>query len=494
MNLKKTILSFAVVFSLLVSVFSFNISATGSIGLSGGGSYNVGQKVSVRINYSSSEQLYAGQFTVTYNASVLALQAVSGATHSGSNGSVNIVDENFNGAKSSSYTLTFNTIDVGNSRVSVSGYGVDGNLTKHEASNSVNISVSRPAPSSNANLASIKLSTGSLSPNFSSGTLSYTVTVKNPVDKFTITPGVADSSATASGGGTFDLKVGDNTRSITVTAADGKTKKTYTVTVKRLTVEESDALTAQERANDPLLVVINGEDYHIVSDISALTVPEGFTVSAVNRRDTDIGVLADNGGKYTLYYVTKDSDELKTPILTTRDDKDNFELLPYITVNNKIYIIEEPGSVRLQNGYQKTTYDIMSGSVTAYISTDSRLKDFYWFYCYVDGESGFYRFDSLKTTIQRDPAFEIPEVEAASQEKDTGISVFEAFSRLKTPAKIIVIISVILALSIIGAVVLLVIKIRGKKEKDEEKFFSTSVFDEVVMDGETSDTEENKEE
>jgi len=103
------------------------------------------------------------------------------------------------------------------------------------------ITVTR-AKSSNADLSGLTLSSGVLSPSFSSGTLSYTTSVGNEVSGLTITPTVADSTATVkvdgtavksgTASGSVPLSVGPNTITVLVTVQDG-TPKTYTITVTR---------------------------------------------------------------------------------------------------------------------------------------------------------------------------------------------------------------------------------------------------------------------
>ncbi|HEY8780362.1 MAG TPA: cadherin-like beta sandwich domain-containing protein [Mucilaginibacter sp.] len=98
-------------------------------------------------------------------------------------------------------------------------------------------------PSSNANLSNLSLSSGSLSPLFASGTVSYTASVANTISSITIDPKTSDVNATLtingaklSFGATWwpvALAVGNNTITTVVTAQDGKTTKIYTVTVFR---------------------------------------------------------------------------------------------------------------------------------------------------------------------------------------------------------------------------------------------------------------------
>jgi len=117
----------------------------------------------------------------------------------------------------------------------------DGTTTK-----TYTVTVTR-APSANANLSSLKFSRGVLNPVFSSSTTTYTASVTNGVTSTIATPTAGDPNATitvngtavASGAasGSIPLAVGSNTITTVVTAQDGVTTKTYTVTITRASGE-----------------------------------------------------------------------------------------------------------------------------------------------------------------------------------------------------------------------------------------------------------------
>lgn len=127
------------------------------------------------------------------------------------------------------------------------GLNVGGNLieilvtAQDLSTNAYTISVTR-AGSSNANLISLNISTGTLNPTFSSGTTSYTVSVAHAISGVTITAAKEDLNAaihvngmaTTSGQASpmVNLAVGSNLIEVLVTAQDGSTK-TYSITVTR---------------------------------------------------------------------------------------------------------------------------------------------------------------------------------------------------------------------------------------------------------------------
>lgn len=95
-------------------------------------------------------------------------------------------------------------------------------------------------PSNNANLASLTLGGGTLSPVFSANVTSYTVTVPNTTASLSFTAVAAGPNATLGGSSSpLSLMVGSNTLTVSVTAANGTSIKTYTVTVTRQTVQQT---------------------------------------------------------------------------------------------------------------------------------------------------------------------------------------------------------------------------------------------------------------
>ncbi len=132
------------------------------------------------------------------------------------------------------------TLSVGPNTVTIVVTAQDGTTTK-----TYTVGITRLAGvSHNADLAGLSLSTGSaLSPVFTPNTTAYTARVANNVSLITVMPTAADSNSTITVNGeavisgtpsqSIDLDVGPNTITIVVTAQDGTTTKTYTVTVTR---------------------------------------------------------------------------------------------------------------------------------------------------------------------------------------------------------------------------------------------------------------------
>lgn len=107
--------------------------------------------------------------------------------------------------------------------------------------------------SNDATFAGLSISSGALSPGFDSGTTAYTASVSNSVDSITVTPTVNEAHAAVTVNGTdvasgtasdeISLSIGDNTISVVVTAQDGTTTNTYTISATRRAATSPDAPT-----------------------------------------------------------------------------------------------------------------------------------------------------------------------------------------------------------------------------------------------------------
>ena len=139
--------------------------------------------------------------------------------------------------------------------------------------NTYTITVTRT--SNDATLRALDLSSGELSPTFTSGGTSYTASVSNPT--ITITPTPNQSGVTtvqylgANGTTPFTgtLNVGANVIRTVVTALNGSTTKTYTVTVTRIATEEAP----QVSMSSPTPSQESRTDVQVVKDVPVTPVP-----------------------------------------------------------------------------------------------------------------------------------------------------------------------------------------------------------------------------
>ena len=137
------------------------------------------------------------------------------------------------------------SLSVGSNAITVEVTAEDDSTTK---TYTVTVTRAAPPPSDDATLSALTLSgidIGSFAPD----TTNYTASVGNDVEQTTVTATVSDDGASyvvkldgaEDADGTVGLAVGDNAVSVVVTAEDGNTTRTYTVTVTRAEADEESA-------------------------------------------------------------------------------------------------------------------------------------------------------------------------------------------------------------------------------------------------------------
>jgi LPXTG-motif cell wall-anchored protein len=248
------------------------------------------------------------------------------------------------------YTVPYSGLDSGTLyTVTISGFqDYSGNEMASDASHSFTTA------STDASLSALTLSEGALSPDFASGTDDYTASVGNSVSSVTITPTASHSGATitvngnsvtsGAASGEIALNVGENTIEIEVTAQDGTTTNTYTVTVTRaqllyifrtLTdsatgvtvsgiIREDAVLTVGDMALgtgaacDAIRERMNDDSYITLFD-GDISLSQGFTGSLTVTVPVGSGY---NGETVTVLHCA--NGELQTYTATVRDGKATF--------------------------------------------------------------------------------------------------------------------------------------------------------------------------
>ena len=174
--------------------------------------------------------------TISYAAAVANATASMTVTPTATDGALAAITVNGNAVISGNASLAI-PLSVGLNTITTIVTAEDAVTTK-----TYTLSVTR-APSSNADLSALYPDTGTFSPVFASGTISYTATVPNAFTSMTVTPTATDALATITVNGNavisgnaslaIPLNVGTNTITTIVTAEDTVTTKTYTLTVTR---------------------------------------------------------------------------------------------------------------------------------------------------------------------------------------------------------------------------------------------------------------------
>ena len=213
------------------------------------------------------------------------------------------------------------------------------------------VTVTRAAPpSSDATLKGLTLSRIDFG-TFDSTTTSYSAQVSNSVSQTTVTPAANDSGASyviklggvTDADGTVSLAVGSNVITVVVTAEDGETTNTYTITVTRAEPPSMDATlsaltlsgidigtfasgttaytasVANSVSRTKVTPSVNHSDASYVIKLGGVTDSDGIVPLSVGRNVITVEVTAEDDSAAKTYTVTVTRDEPDTPEQLSND-------------------------------------------------------------------------------------------------------------------------------------------------------------------------------
>ena len=369
----------------LIISFTFFIEAAhaSSFGISAS-STTVTVGNTVKITVSANDM--AGKFTVTSsNGSVL------------SGGKEEFYDNNsdviyFQAQKEGSATISLNAIDV----TDYSGKTITG-------SRSVNINVvsktsgnSGNGGNKNNNKKPVDINKNYSSDNtlknlevegydigFSEEKLEYELELDQDVAAINVKATPNDDNANVIGAGEVKLTDGVNVIKIVVVAENGN-EKTYqiTATVKDL---------------NPIKVKVKGKNYNVVKKVEQLSAPENFRVIEADIDSKKVPALYNDLTGYILVGLKDDEGHVKLYVYSPNTN--SYSLYNEVSFNNVKLYYTKPKSI--PKGFKKVKININDEKINAY--TIDKNGDFYLVYGMNvnTGEIGWYRYDSVESTLQR---------------------------------------------------------------------------------------------
>lgn len=484
-KLFKSFLALSLACMILVSLFSMTAFAANAviIAFNPNKSLTPGETLVVTVTINPDEAMYGVGCIINYDAEKFSYES---GNATGGSGSLKII-ESPSGDKKVSYQLTFKAIAAGSAVFAVTDCNYE-TLTESKSLTgaSASISITDVTLSGNANLSALSVSAGTLSPKFSASKTSYNVTVPNSVTQFTVYATAAESGATVNVPATTNLKIGKNTISVSVTAPNG-TQKTYTVTVTRSEAPSSEPVDSDLIVSTPeedSQILINGTEYISATDISGITLPAGFSASTATYKGSELPVAVDTAKKYTLYYLApKDSSDFAP--YTYDADEDIFVPVVVLQRNNKMYIAENiPDYDDVPDDYYITNTTIDSFAIKCLRRSDTGFEDFCYIYCYTDGKSQFYKYDSVENSLQRYPEFSLGVPDNKPAINPDNDSFTDRFASLDGNQKTVAVAFGIIVIIIIVLIVLLIKKVFGRKDSDDTLFDDEDdeeEFDEVKI-------------
>lgn len=294
-----------------------------------------------------------------------------------------------------------------------------------------------PQKSGDNSLASLKLSSGTLSPSFKYNVTKYTATVGYDVDKVVVSAKTSNEKATiesVTDDGNVNLKVGENTIKIVVKAENG-VKATYTIVVTRKAQETpvepqpSDSEEPSGSDSEPTppevneFLQYNGEQLSLVEDIPAERIPAGFESKLLVVNGQQMQGLSFTKGELKLLYLNNTNGAASLYVY----DEAQQMIYPFIKLSSEhsyvMVLIPNEQEAPVPAGFESCTFSIEGkGTVNAYqmkeeveettswnpfapeifLASPAQASEFYLMYCMNgEGEKGWYMYDVVEETYMR---------------------------------------------------------------------------------------------
>lgn len=369
----------------------------------------VGNEVTVTMKVTSGSALGTAEIMLAYDPNLL--EFVSGTNANGGAGAIKVLGTmDSANQKEFRFTLKFKALQAGNTQISVTSqeiYDIDSQALTLSKQGSSTVKVSSPATySKDATLKSLKISPGTLTPEFSAAVDSYTAEVDGNTTDLVVNAVASNAGAHVTLQGEKGLKAGENQVVVKVTAEDGQTVKNYTVRVTK--AEGGDPVPVTGGAGETAeaefgaaAVTINGTEYSIAASFDESSLPEGFEAQTYQYKGNEVMAgkglekdllllyLKDAGGNGGFYIYNEGADSWS-------------QFVQVETTTKAIIIVPLDGDAVIPEGFSERQVDIDGARVTGWVAKSEGEPQYCLFYAMNwNGEKDFYRYDLSEKTIQR---------------------------------------------------------------------------------------------
>lgn len=360
-------------------------AASGSINIASSSTVVVGNKVTVTVTISSGTKMGSWQMSLNYDKSYL--QLTNSTARDGGTFMIDYAEDP--GVLKKTYTFTFKTLKSGTTKLSVDGYRayVSSDLSALSLSaNTKQIRIITQADleasySKNNNLSALEVEGFTLTPEFKTDVLEYSVVVPENTKEVNIKATVQDKRASVNGIGTQAVNPGANKFSVVVRAQSGA-EKTYVINV-------------EVKDENPINVTVNGKNYTVVKIKENLPAASLYTETTININGFEIPAYKNDNTNLVL--VGLKDEEGNISLYIYNKDKNEYQEYNEIGVN-KITIYPLTSNKEIK-GYKKDTITINGVKVDGYYYTKDSDYVIIYGINVETGDKGFYMYDKKMQSL-----------------------------------------------------------------------------------------------
>lgn len=218
-------------------------------------------------------------------------------------------------------------------------------------------------PSTNADLSTLSIAPGTLTPAFTSANTQYTVQVPESVTTLSVDAVPADAKAKVAVSGHTGLKTGENIVKVVVTAESGATK-TYTIKAYKAVPTPTLAATPTPAAT----TLINGNPFTVATLDAGQNPPPGFSETTTILAGQVVPAYANAQSNVLLLYLSDSAGRKEFYVYDAVHS--TFTLFQTLIVPEKSFIVLTPdASMTAPTGFVTTTLTIGGHPVSGYLET-----------------------------------------------------------------------------------------------------------------------------
>lgn len=247
----------------------------------------------------------------------------------------------------------------------------------------------QPTRSGDADLASLSVSAGTLTPKFSAGRTSYELSLPSDADSVVITAEANDAAASVSGAGEVELEQGENEIRITVTAEDGTTK-TYTINAY---VEEAP----------DVFLEYDGKSLGIVKNTDRVTKPgDAFEEVTLTIDGKEVTGWTNNIMNVTvLCMIDEESGEKGFYLYDSEQQALTSSFRPMTLLGNRLFVVDIAEDLQKREGMTFTTVPVDEQELPGWRYDESGFDNYSLIYVMNEqGEMQYYQYEASQNTLQ----------------------------------------------------------------------------------------------
>lgn len=387
MYLKRKMISYLFICSIILSDCLISIQAAG---VSPGGSFSA----------TLSCGFYEGTVSVSANnASVTSVsnssfcdrgKSITATASAGSVGSASISFVSSDIINTNTMTEIAPGTYLGGTSVSViaPSSGGSGANNNGQTGNTPSTPQEQDNRSSNNNLASLKVSQGTLSPAFHADTLEYSVNLSAKTTSIKVEGSVADAKASITGVGEIALKPGENIITISVKAENGATKN-YVI---KAMVDEK-----------PLVYTnFNDTKLGVVRNLDGVQPPATFEKTKISLAGKEVDAWTSNVmNKTIVYLVDEKNNEKNFYLYDTKKESIISVFKPVSILGRNVFIVDLTTKQQKLTGMTFKKIMIDKTEMMGWEFNDKQFKNYNLIYVMDEnGNMQYYQYEKTQNTLQ----------------------------------------------------------------------------------------------